>query len=216
MSDELICPACESENIQTEKLGEEYSYAYGDNFIYQQALHICQDCGEKGSFSNQLIEENHETFSVALKEANRSSLDSILVHLSNDGNSMAYIERSLGLPQRTLSRWKAQGASSTGMALMRIIRTYPWMLKVADENFDGGVAFRELASNFAQSVNNAMRAVGFCAPNAKLLSSGNEVLFTAGWTQTGEDQFVNTTSELLEETSNLKVSGETNQPRTLA
>ena len=61
----------------------------------------------------------------------------MLSHLSKIGYSMAAIERALELPQRTISRWKAnKELSSIGIALLRIIRTYPWILEVAEKKFD--------------------------------------------------------------------------------
>lgn len=46
---------------------------------------------------------------------------------------LSYIERVLGLSMRTLSRVKANGDTSTmGLALLRIIRTYPWILIAFD------------------------------------------------------------------------------------
>jgi hypothetical protein len=49
------------------------------------------------------------------------------------------MERALGLPARTLARWKNEqttSPSAAGVALMRIIRTFPWILEVADVQFD--------------------------------------------------------------------------------
>jgi hypothetical protein len=218
MSDDLICPVCESEDIQIEKLSQSHSYAYGGEFVFDQTLHVCQDCGEKGSFSNQLIEDNHETFSVALKEADRESLESIFEDLSIKGNSLAYIERSLGLAQRTLSRWKSQGASASGMALMRVVRTYPWILKVADENFDNGIALEELTRNAVKSFYETMSSAGFRAHQPKILSQGDEVHILAGWVsgQSGESR--ETISEEAEEEEMVEyhLSGPSSQPKTLA
>lgn len=60
-------------------------------------------------------------------------------YLNEQGYSNASMERSLGLPARTLERWKNDRTivpSAAALALMRIVRTYPWILKVADAPFD--------------------------------------------------------------------------------
>lgn len=49
---------------------------------------------------------------------------------------MAYIERALRLPQRTLARWKTGECSAPAIALLRLVRTYPWLLAVADDSFN--------------------------------------------------------------------------------
>jgi hypothetical protein len=46
----------------------------------------------------------------------------------------------LGLPQRTLSRWTQGGAPPEGVALLRLIERFPWLLEVAEAHFDAHVA----------------------------------------------------------------------------
>ncbi|GJL79510.1 MAG: hypothetical protein NPINA01_24990 [Nitrospinaceae bacterium] len=150
MKEKLSCPECDSTSIKTEKICEAVNVPFGKTGQYEKTFHVCENCGEKGSFSNKISEENHEKYYAALKETNKLSVADISQHLSAQGDSMAHIERSLGLAQRTLSRWKTQGVSASGMALMRIIRTYPWILNVADENFDEQFANKELVSQAAK------------------------------------------------------------------
>lgn len=150
MSKNLSCPECDSERIKTEVILETDVVIFGGQFEYDEILNTCEECGEKGAFSNQIIDENHKQYYLALKKANQASLEPIVKDLSLRNYSMAYIERALRLPQRTISRWKAKdgsdkgGGSASGMALMRIIRTYPWILNVADENFEEQFALGEL------------------------------------------------------------------------
>jgi len=144
MNGKNICPECGSSSVITERITEQDLLPFGESFEYEKEIDVCQECGEKGSFSNKTIDENHEKYQLALKRTNKDSLVLILHHMSGIGNSMAHIERSLGLAQRTLSRWKTQGISSSGMALMRIIRAYPFILDVADANFDENFASEEL------------------------------------------------------------------------
>ena len=95
---------------------------------------VCATCGfEEEDESNDFVIQEE---SAVLK---RSSMVSILTSLNEQGHSNASMERALGLPARTLARWKNESAitpSASGLALMRIIRTFPWMLQVADCKFD--------------------------------------------------------------------------------
>ena len=77
----------------------------------------------------------------ALAVSERQSIEPMLEHLSNEGYSMAAIERAFGLPQRTISRWKSnKELTATGLALLRVIRTYPWIIDVADSKYEGNYA----------------------------------------------------------------------------
>jgi ribosomal protein L37E len=95
---------------------------------------VCTTCGfEKEDESNDLVIQEE------LAILKRSSMVSILTFLNEQGHSNASMERALGLPARTLARWKNETSitpSASGLALMRIIRTFPWMLQVADCQFD--------------------------------------------------------------------------------
>ncbi|MFA5698302.1 MAG: hypothetical protein WC954_01035 [Sphaerochaeta sp.] len=78
-----------------------------------------------------------------------------MVNILNDLNEMGYsnalMERILGLPARTLARWKNEQSinpSAAAIALMRIIRTYPWILVVADAKFDEEVALNTLIREY--------------------------------------------------------------------
>jgi hypothetical protein len=151
MSEELTCPACDSSNVRTEKNKEKEKLAItGVELVYDKIIHVCRECDARGEFVSDVSEENHEKFIDALKTANTASLDFILKDLSNFTSSMAYLERALELPQRTLSRWKAQGISASGMALMKIVYTYPWILKVADEDFDKQFSKQEVVRQAAE------------------------------------------------------------------
>jgi len=51
--------------------------------------------------------------------------------------SDAHVERVLGLPFRTISRIRSTGrTSAVTIALLKVIKIYPWLLDVADAGFD--------------------------------------------------------------------------------
>jgi hypothetical protein len=60
----------------------------------------------------------------------------MLEALATEGIKMSYLERALELPARTTTRWKSGEVSAATLALLRITRTYPWILEVADSHFD--------------------------------------------------------------------------------
>ncbi|MDA3822348.1 MAG: hypothetical protein PF450_07045, partial [Bacteroidales bacterium] len=81
----------------------------------------------------------------------------ILTSLNRDGYSNASMERALGLPSRTLARWKKENSispSSSGIALMRIIRSFPWILDIAENNFDQKKAMSIFLTNAMNEIVN--------------------------------------------------------------
>lgn len=97
---------------------------------------VCGSCGEEGDFA----QANDAKLNLAVKEAAKASVAAMLDGLTSQGISMAYFERALQLPARTLTRWKSGDHSAASLALLRVIRTYPWILDVADEGFTEPIA----------------------------------------------------------------------------
>ena len=93
----------------------------------------CIDCGTIVEYS-KLFDKSYEK---AIENSQKNSIENMLENLSKKGYSLSAIERALELPQRTISRWKTTGdLSSVGIALLRIINTYPWILNVAQNKFE--------------------------------------------------------------------------------
>jgi len=105
---------------------------YGPRFHVDEFVDTCRRCGESGDFANR----NETLIDEKKAEAVKASVVSMLAALSDSGITMAYFERALSLPARTLARWKEGQLSASGAALLRLVRTYPWLLEVADEGFD--------------------------------------------------------------------------------
>jgi hypothetical protein len=66
--------------------------------------------------------------------------------------SMAFVERALELPQRTMMRWKKGQLSDAAIALLRIIGTYPWIMDVADAKYDSIYAQKRLTIEGAKAM----------------------------------------------------------------
>lgn len=74
----------------------------------------------------------------------------MLVHLVNQGHTLASMERALDLPNRTLSKWRTEGTSMAGVTLVRLLRTFPWLLNVAAHDYSQSVAFTEIEKAFME------------------------------------------------------------------
>lgn len=54
--------------------------------------------------------------------------------------SFSYLERALELPFGTIQRWKEGDITPEEMTLLKIISVYPWIIQVADNQFNHKVA----------------------------------------------------------------------------
>jgi hypothetical protein len=142
---ELNCPVCGSSDISETEKTETIKMPYSHPVEIKKHLNKCNNCGEIGSFFDQKLSEDNKTI---IETAKKESINGMIHFLSSASINMAYFERALQLPQRTLIRWKNDGCSAPSLALLRIVRTYPWILKVADENFDDIYSKKELAKQF--------------------------------------------------------------------
>jgi hypothetical protein len=116
-------------------------------------------CGESGDFADK----NDSLIEAAVERLNSRAVEEIVQFLASVGLTMAYIERALELPQRTIMRWKAGEHSAAAVALLRLLRTYPWLLKVAECGFEkkySQVVVLEQAANVLHS------AIGSAMGNA--------------------------------------------------
>lgn len=126
------CPACGSDSISTTEIHNRIHIAYGDDEEYIEIVDHCVSCGEEGDFSG----ENDTEINKALNIARRHSVCNMVDFLQSQNVKTAYLERALELPARTVNRWKTKEPSASGLTLLRIIRTYPWILEVADADYD--------------------------------------------------------------------------------
>ncbi len=132
--DKKQCVLCGSLNVSEKVIHEKIHAPLGPEVSYEKKLLVCSDC----SFEHEFSEVDKER---ALVESKRRTAEDILDYLKSSGWSLSAIERALGLPQRTISRWKTDHEpSAAGLALLRILRVYPFVLKLADEKFSEDVA----------------------------------------------------------------------------
>lgn len=135
MSDKIICPACgSSDSIEEIMETEEIKEPFVESKKIEVTNYRCLLCGAEGDFAGQ----SKKKYTQALTELKNKAVNRIIEDFDNNNISMASIERALELPQRTLTKWKNGLSSPTaaGIALLKIIRTYPWILDVAQSNFN--------------------------------------------------------------------------------
>jgi hypothetical protein len=151
LSKEKVCPACGSSNIERISEPEMIQTAYGSQEIIELSYCLCKDCG----FEADIDEGNEKLVIKAKKDSERFSVGSMIENLTNGGYSMAYMERALDLPCRTMTRWKAEDnkISASALALLKTIRTYPWILEVSENQFDYNIAMKVLLRSAINALN---------------------------------------------------------------
>ncbi|MDC7230684.1 MAG: hypothetical protein PQJ48_10270 [Sphaerochaetaceae bacterium] len=139
------CSYCGNEDVDIREDQVEVSEPFADVNTVTVKMVVCKTCG----FAED-HEDNDRVLQDALAVCKQSSMVHILTYLNAQGYTNASMERSLGLPARTLARWKNEDIvpSAAALALMRFIRTFPWLLRVAEKEFDqeitSEVFFREI------------------------------------------------------------------------
>lgn len=128
MDAHLICIECDSTNISEEIIKDE-------ELDYEYATHVCGKCGEKGVITRELMDVNDEKYYAALEKVNRVFVKDIIKEFSLKDYSPAYLENAFDLPQSTISKWQNGGFSHEGYVLLKIIQSFPWIVKVAEKKF---------------------------------------------------------------------------------
>lgn len=128
------CPACGSTDITDEKKNILIKKPFGGQDNIEIHENICSVCGSRGDFFNQ----NELLIDETIKKLQQKGIENILNYFINNKISMSSIERALEIPQRTLTKWKNRTnvPSSAGIALMRFIKLFPWLLEVAENKYD--------------------------------------------------------------------------------
>jgi len=60
------------------------------------------------------------------------------------GLSQAYLERALDLPMGEIAHWRGARVPFEGLALMRVVRAFPWVVEVAEAHYEPDTAKRTL------------------------------------------------------------------------
>ena len=128
------CPACGSVEILEKKETITITEPFAGEDNIEIIENVCSTCESRGDFFDQ----NENIIEETIKELKQKSIENILKYFIDNKISMSSIERALEMPQRTLAKWKNKGSktSSAGIALLRFIRLFPWLLEVAENKYD--------------------------------------------------------------------------------
>ena len=138
MNERKLCPICGSDKLEAFSTKETIQGDMGKEFTTDRKYVKCTVCGSEGDFFG----ENEETTEKALSKLNNIYINEVLDFFNKKNISFAGIERAVGLPQRTLTKWKNGISSPTaaGFALLKYLRTFPWLIEVAEHKFDFDIA----------------------------------------------------------------------------
>lgn len=154
---ERVCPVCGGNEIKKAETEEIMREPFGGQKTVFLNEYSCEACGSTGDFFN----ENEAAIRKILSELKSDAVTNILEDFSQNKISLSSMERALELPQRTLTKWKnkASNPSSTGIALLKFLRVFPWLLDIAENKYDYAlsqkihmsVAFKEILRHMSFS-----------------------------------------------------------------
>jgi len=128
------CPVCGSEEVLEKKETITITEPFAGKDNIEIIKNKCLACESEGDFFDQ----NENIIEDTIKNLKQKCVENILQYFIDSKVSMSSIERALEIPQRTLAKWKNKGSktSSAGIALLRFIRLFPWLLEVAENKYD--------------------------------------------------------------------------------
>lgn len=149
------CDRCSSFNVDTVTFeqveGTEVAVLYSDT---------CKDCGSTGDFANL----NPAILLGAKHRSEAKEIQAISTELAKTRSHAAYIARVLEISQATMNGWLAGdgGHTPADLTLLRMLRTYPWLLRVADAGYarnSTDVIVLEQAAAILQKAQEVVKAV---------------------------------------------------------
>lgn len=174
MNNELvICPACGSNQVTRSEKETLNDLTLGSRFSFREINYKCKSCGEEGDF----LAETDKNYLAAQKEAQSNLVKQLLEKMNNVGITMAMFERVFELPARTLTRWKNGDFSSSALALLRIIATYPWILEVAENKFEKTYSKCAVVTAAAQEFKNETKINSNMLSQISETSTGSSAIF---------------------------------------
>ena len=156
MSEKKLCPVCGSDKLESIVQEETINGDLGKDLVIEVPHEKCMDCG----FEGDIFGENEKTIEKALSTLNEKYIDEVLNFFIERKVNFAGIERAVGLPQRTLTKWKNGNSSPTaaGIALLKYLRTFPWLIEVAEQKFDFNISQKIFV---AEAINMLLKSMAF-------------------------------------------------------
>lgn len=134
MNTQKICPLCGSKEIEEIKNIIKIKEPFAGERKIEITENICHTCKLQGDF----FDRNENIIEKTIKNLKQKSVENILKYFIKNKRSLTSIERALEIPFRTLAKWKNKitKTSAAGIALLRFIRLFPWLLDVAENKYD--------------------------------------------------------------------------------
>lgn len=123
----IKCPDCQSSQVNTVDETQLFQAHFGTVEEIQLRFHKCLGCGLDWRHA-----DNDSEIKQAIQRSEMNSVGSLLHYLEHHGVSKPYLESVLGIPQRTFKRLQEGEYSATAVALLRVIRIFPWIPDVID------------------------------------------------------------------------------------
>ncbi len=98
------------------------------SFSYEEVIGKCDECGE-----SEHMKETDKNYLEAFEFAKPRIVKMLIGHLAIQKLSRPYIERVLGIRQRTIEKWLVEGCSDGELVLLKIIHLHPELLIELDE-----------------------------------------------------------------------------------
>jgi len=138
MNENKLCPVCGSDKLERVVQKESINGDMGKNMVVDIPHDKCNDCGFEGDFFG----ENEKAIEKALSSLDKIYIEDTLNYFNENRINFAGIERAIGLPQRTLTKWKSGNSIPTaaGIALLKFLRTFPWLIEVAENKYDYNIS----------------------------------------------------------------------------
>jgi len=135
----MKCIFCEKDNSELIEESNSIGLPYGNKFPITDSYMKCPDCDMEHDVSKS------EEVIDALNSSAVTALNNIVKELTKDSKKLAGIERALHLPFGTIERWQRNRyVPPEGLALLQMIRTYRWLINVADEKYNEEYAKKRL------------------------------------------------------------------------
>lgn len=131
---EKSCPSCGSKNLEVKHETRHISLPFASPIQYETVIDFCKDCEMEGDF----LGINEQNLPTLIEKAKKESATQMIGDLVERKKlSMSYMERALDLPMRTMMRWKSgESISAAAVTLLRVVETYPWIVEVADAQYE--------------------------------------------------------------------------------
>lgn len=127
----MKCPLCDYK-LELKKIKNEGVLPSGNKFYFDDKIYHCTNCKFEQSVGTE-----SKSYLVSKKNAMHSTVKGIVTNLQEKFQNLLYIERTLDLPRRTLSRWKHSGeGSASTLLLLKMLETFPFLIDVAEQKFD--------------------------------------------------------------------------------